>query len=73
MPTAAVEREELQQIIQRLPDEKIPIAVSLIRELCINSDPFYSESNMKHLRAVKAEAEAGLNMYAHDLIEADDA
>ena len=72
MTTTTVEREELQQIIQRLPDEKVTTAVNLMRKLCTDSDPFYSESNMRHLRAVKSDAQAGLNMFAHDLIEADD-
>ena len=31
-------------------------------------DPFYSESNMKHLAAVIADAEAGRNMAVHELI-----
>lgn len=32
-------------------------------------DPFYSESNMKHLAAVIADVEAGKNMAVHELID----
>ena len=32
-------------------------------------DPFYSESNMKHLSAVIADVEAGKNMAVHELID----
>ena len=34
-----------------------------------SADPFYSENNINHLLRVKAEAEAGINMAEHDLIE----
>ena len=67
-----MEREELQEIVQSLPDEKIITAVEFMRKLLADSDPFYSESNMKHLRAVKSDAQAGINMFAHDLIETGD-
>jgi len=33
------------------------------------ADPFYSESNMMHLMRVKADADAGLNMAVHELVE----
>ena len=36
-----------------------------------NEDPFYSESNMKHLLAVKSDVQAGINMSIHDLVEVD--
>ena len=32
-------------------------------------DPFYSQANLDHLRAVQADAQAGINMAPHDLIE----
>ncbi|MCL1941904.1 MAG: hypothetical protein FWG09_08160 [Synergistaceae bacterium] len=73
MPTAAIEREELQEMVLNLPDEKVTDAVNFMRELCADFDPFYSESNMRHLRAVKSDALLGINMSAHDLIEAEDA
>ena len=73
MTTVTVEREELHQLIQRLPDDKVITAVEFLRKLRSDSDPFYSESNIKHLLAVKSDAQAGINMLAHDLIEADDA
>ena len=38
----------------------------------ITSDPFYSESNMEHLRRVIADAKAGVNMHEHELIEVTD-
>ena len=72
MTTAISEREEIFQIARILPDEKVPAAVKLMRQLCVESDFFYSESNMKHLRAVKADVESGLNMSAHELIEMAD-
>ena len=34
MATTTVEREELQQIIQNLPDEKIPAVLLLVRDFC---------------------------------------
>ncbi|MDR3075838.1 MAG: type II toxin-antitoxin system RelB/DinJ family antitoxin [Synergistaceae bacterium] len=34
-----------------------------------DSDPFYSESNLAHLRRVKEDAEAGRNMSVHELID----
>ena len=34
MATITVEREELQQIIQNLPDEKISAVLLLIRDFC---------------------------------------
>jgi DNA-damage-inducible protein J len=49
-----------------LRERRLPFEVT-------DSDPFYSESNMAHLRRVKADAEAGRNMSIHDLIEAEDA
>jgi hypothetical protein len=68
MTTAISEREEIFQIARTLPDEKVAAAVKFMRQLCVESDPFYSENNMKHLRAVKADVESGLNMCVHELI-----
>jgi len=34
-----------------------------------SADPFYCDSNMAHLMKVKADADAGRNMVARDLIE----
>ena len=72
MTMITVEREELQEIIRNLPDEKVIAAVKLMRRLQADSDPFYCESNMRHLLAVKSDAQAGVNMFVHDLIEVDD-
>ena len=41
-------------------------------EITTDVDPFYSESNMAHLRRVFADAKAGINMHEHELIEDDD-
>ena len=41
-------------------------------EITTGQDPFYSESNMNHLRKVIAEAEAGRSMHYHDIIEVED-
>ena len=41
-------------------ERRIPFDVSI--------DPFYSETNFDHLRAVRADADAGVNMAVHDLI-----
>ena len=46
----------------------IPFALTTMDE----DDPFYSESNMNHLRRVIADAEAGRNMHYHDIIEVED-
>jgi DNA-damage-inducible protein J len=35
-------------------------------------DPFFSQSNINHLIAAKADADAGRNMHEHELIEADE-
>ncbi|GHV54338.1 hypothetical protein FACS1894216_14160 [Synergistales bacterium] len=48
-----------------LRERRLPFEVT-------DSDPFYSESNMTHLRQVKTDAEAGRNMSAHELIETED-
>ena len=42
-------------------EQRIPFDVSV--------DQFYSQSNLSHLRQVKADAETGVNMAVHDLIE----
>ena len=41
-------------------------------EVAADPDPFYSEANMVRLRKRVADANAGINMTAHDLIEVDD-
>jgi DNA-damage-inducible protein J len=41
-------------------------------DITADPDPFYSEANMKRLRAAIEDAKAGRNMTEHDLIEADD-
>jgi len=38
----------------------------------IQSDPYYSERNLAHLRRVAADMDAGRNVAAHELIEADE-
>lgn len=42
-------------------ERRIPFDVSI--------DPFYSEANMAHLREVRQDAAAGINMQPHDLLE----
>lgn len=42
-------------------EHRIPFDVSV--------DPFYSEANLEHLRRIRADAEAGQRMAAHDLID----
>ncbi|MDR1377374.1 MAG: hypothetical protein LBJ22_07665 [Synergistaceae bacterium] len=69
MTTTILEREEISQIAHTLPDEKVTAAVEFMRRLRVESDPFYGENNMNHLRAVKADVEAGLNMAVHELTE----
>jgi DNA-damage-inducible protein J len=41
-------------------------------DLTADPDPFYSEANMSRLRTAIADAKAGKNMTAHELIEVDD-
>jgi len=45
-------------------EKRIPFDVAV--------DPFYSEANMERLRCAIADAKAGRNMTAHELIEAED-
>jgi DNA-damage-inducible protein J len=49
-----------------LRERRLPFEVA-------DPDPFYSESNLEHLRRVKADAEAGRNMSVHELTEVEDA
>jgi DNA-damage-inducible protein J len=42
---------------------KIPFEVA--------ADPFYREENMLHLRRVITDADAGVNMTVHEMIEVD--
>ena len=42
-------------------EQRIPFDVAV--------DPFYSTSNLDHLRRVKADADAGINMAPHELID----
>jgi hypothetical protein len=75
MPTQIAERKAIYRKIRSLSDSdaaRVMEFIDSISEFELNSDPFYSKSNMSHLRAVKSDAQAGLNMSAHDLIEADD-
>ncbi|MCL2026608.1 MAG: type II toxin-antitoxin system RelB/DinJ family antitoxin [Leptospirales bacterium] len=41
-------------------------------EVVADPNPFYSEANMARLREAIADAKAGRNMTAHELIEVDD-
>jgi DNA-damage-inducible protein J len=43
-------------------EHRIPFDVSV--------DPFYSQTNLDHLRRVREDADAGRNMSTHELIEA---
>lgn len=43
-------------------ERRIPFDVSV--------DPFYSQTNLDHLRRVRADADAHINMADHDLIQA---
>jgi len=42
-------------------EQRIPFEVGL--------DPFYSSSNLDHLRRVRSDADAGVNMAVHELVE----
>jgi DNA-damage-inducible protein J len=46
-------------------ERRLPFEVSL------EADPFYSESNLAHLRKVRADVEAGRNMSVHEMLEVD--
>ena len=41
-------------------------------EILAEQDPFYSNANIERLRIAIADAKAGRNMTAHELIEVDD-
>jgi len=73
----ATTKEQAQQIFSAMGLD-ISTAVNMFIKQTIrnngfpflpSADPFYSESNMAHLLRVKADADAGRNMTAHDLIE----
>ena len=64
------ERKAIYRKIRNLSNTDAARVMDFIENL--GSDPFYNESNMKHLLAVKSDVQAGLNMSAHDLIEVDD-
>ena len=57
MPTITIEREELQQIVENLPDEKVSEALLLIRDFCDEGHEPNEET-----AAVLADSEAGCNM-----------
>ena len=68
---------QAQQILSEMGLD-ISTAVNMfIKQLICNrgfpflpvTDPFYSESNMMHLVSVKSDADAGLNMSVHELVE----
>ena len=72
--TQMIERETLYQKIRDLPDSAVMRVIDFIDSIGgnePNDDPFYGESNMRHLRAVKSDVQTGLNMSAHELIEVD--
>jgi DNA-damage-inducible protein J len=48
-----------------LRERRLPFEVT-------DTDPFYSESNMAHLRRVRSDVEKGHNMTIHELIEDGD-
>ena len=72
------EMEERSVIYRKIRDlssanvARVMEFIDSIKENEQNADPFYSESNMKHLLAVRSDALAGINMTPHDLIETDD-
>jgi len=41
-------------------------------EVAVEPDPFYSEANMQRLRIAIADAEMGVNMTEHELLEVED-
>lgn len=45
-------------------EKRIPFEVAV--------DPFYSEENIKRLKAAIADMEAGINVSEHELVEVDD-
>jgi len=37
-------------------------------DIALEADPFFSESNLAHLRKVKADVKAGRNISVHDIL-----
>ena len=63
-------RESLYNILDSLPDDKMPDILNVIRQYVGEvKDPFYSDSNMSVLRQSIREAKEG-RLTAHELIEA---
>ena len=50
---------------ESIRENRIPLSLSA------NTDPFYSESNMKYLRKAAADMDAGRHVSAHELFEVD--
>ena len=62
-------RESIYNILDSLPDEKIPGVLKVIRQYVGTiSDPFYSDANMSVLRQSIREANEG-KLTRHELIE----
>ena len=63
-------RESIYNILDSLPDEKIPGVLNVIRQYVGEiKDPFYSDTNMSVLRRSIREADEG-KLTHHELIEA---
>ncbi|MBQ3646830.1 MAG: hypothetical protein IJP69_03190 [Synergistaceae bacterium] len=52
-------RESVYNILDSLPDDKMPDILNVIIKYAENSDPFYSDSNMSVLRQSIREANEG--------------
>lgn len=55
MTTATAERQELQRVIDALPDDRLIVALDLLRDLCYaqsdkNDDGFYDPANIQWLK-----------------------
>ena len=74
MDVVLADRKAIYRKIRNLSNANVARVMEFIdgiEEYEQNKDPFYSESNMKHLLAVKSDVEAGINMSIRELVEVD--
>ena len=64
-------RAEAINLVEELPEESMPKLLTLLKNFIKDEDPFYSDSNQKHLEKVIDDIRHGRNMTQHNLIEVD--
>lgn len=64
-------RAEAINLVEEIPEESLSKFLTMIKDFLKDEDPFWSESNQKHLAKVIDDMNHGRNMTQHDLIEVD--